>query len=61
MAARDGSNNGWYVGFIEKDEQVIFFATNVTPLVEMEMEAFGPLRISATVNALNWFLKNQSK
>jgi len=61
MAARDGSNNGWYVGFIEKEEQVIFFATNVIPTVDMSMETFGPLRISASVEALNWILENRNK
>lgn len=57
MAARDGSNNGWYVGFIENQGQVIYFATNVTPVVEMTMEEFGPLRILASVSALDWLLK----
>jgi len=57
MAARDGSNNGWYVGFIENQGKVIFFATNVTPVVEMTMEEFGPLRISASLSALEWVLK----
>ncbi len=59
MAARNGSNNGWYVGFIENQGKVIFFATNVTPTVEMTMEVFGPLRISASVSALDWFLEFQ--
>lgn len=57
MAVRDGSQNGWYVGFIENQGEVIFFATNVTPTVEMTMEVFGPLRISASVSALDWFLE----
>lgn len=60
MAARDGSNNGWYVGFIEKEEQLIFFATNVIPTVDMTMETFGPLRISASVEALNWLLDKKN-
>lgn len=53
---RDGRNNGWYVGFLEKKENVYFFATNVIPDKNLPINDFLFSRISATKDALR-FLK----
>lgn len=49
---RDGNNNGWYVGFIEADGKVYFFATNVIPATGFNLDNFTTARIEVTKAAL---------
>lgn len=51
-AIRDGNNNGWFVGFIERDEDVYFFATNVSPNERFNMDMFPRIRGIITNKAL---------
>ncbi|MBN2174475.1 MAG: class D beta-lactamase [Bacteroidales bacterium] len=48
---RDGNNNGWFVGYLEKSGKVWFFATNVTPNEEFNMEMFPKIRKEITYTA----------
>lgn len=48
----DDYNNGWYVGYLIKNQNPIFFATNVEPSEAFEMKHFSKSRISLTHIAL---------
>ena len=54
---RKGNNNGWFVGYIEKGEKLLFFATNINPKIEFNMDLFPLIRKEITRNALDVFLK----
>lgn len=41
---RNGNNNGWFVGYIEKGADTYFFATNVSPQEQFNMELFPKIR-----------------
>lgn len=45
-------DNGWFVGYVEVGQKVYFFATNVNPKPERNMDDFGAKRIDATKAAL---------
>ena len=45
-------NNGWFVGFAEADEKVLYFATNIEPKEGTPIEAFIKGRRSLTEAAL---------
>ena len=47
-----GHNNGWYVGYVEKESNVYFFATNIEPVNQEQMDGFVQARIEVTRNAL---------
>ncbi len=47
-----GQNNGWFVGFVEKEEEVYFFATNIEPEDAFEMKHFPEIRKTITYKAL---------
>jgi beta-lactamase class D len=49
---RNGNNNGWFVGYIEKGPSVWFFATNVEAREKFNMEMFPMIRKEITMNAL---------
>ncbi|MBN2893669.1 MAG: class D beta-lactamase [Bacteroidales bacterium] len=49
---RKGNDNGWFVGFIETDNKVYFFATNVIPNEESNIDNFLLSRKKATLDAL---------
>jgi len=49
---RNGNNNGWFVGFIEKEENTYFFATNVEPKQEFNMDMFPMIRKDLSFKAL---------
>lgn len=49
---RDGKNNAWYVGFLETQDNVWFFATNVVPKEGFNMDNFTQARIEITKAAL---------
>ena len=45
-------NNGWFVGFIEAQNNTYFFATNVEPTEDFDMNLFASIRQEVTYNAL---------
>jgi len=49
---RNGNNNGWYVGYVETPDNTWFFATNVEPEQEFNMEMFPMIRKEITSKAL---------
>lgn len=48
----NGINNAWFVGYVESDSNVIFFATNVEPQLGFDMGQFSALRKEITYDAL---------
>ncbi|WP_442266633.1 class D beta-lactamase [Tenacibaculum sp. ZS6-P6] len=48
----DEKSNGWFVGFVEQKDNVIFFATNVEPSPEFDMSLFPKSRKKITMEAL---------
>lgn len=44
-------DNGWIVGYIEKDKKVYFFATNIEPGENFDMDNFRTARINLTKEA----------
>lgn len=51
-SVRNGNNNGWYVGYLEKGSRVYFFASNVDPNEEFNLDMFYRIRIDLTMQAL---------
>lgn len=45
-------NNGWYVGYLLREGQAYFFATNVEPRAEFDMSQFPKIRKEVTIKAL---------
>ncbi|MDR1976085.1 MAG: class D beta-lactamase [Campylobacteraceae bacterium] len=43
----------WFVGYVETNDNVYFFATNVVPNESTNMETFGQVRIELTKDILN--------
>lgn len=53
LGINPNGNIGWFVGFIEKDENVYFFATRISPNREnMNTAKFSSIRKTATLSAL---------
>lgn len=48
---REGHNNGWFVGYIEVQEDVYFFASNVEPEEKFNMKMFSKIRKEVTQKA----------
>ena len=48
----DKHNNCWFVGYIEKHGQVFFFATNLEPTPQFNMDNFAMIRKKVTDEAL---------
>ena len=48
----NGHNNGWYVGYVEKEDDVYFFATNIEPMNQEQTDGFVQARIAVTRQAL---------
>lgn len=48
-------NNGWFVGFLETEYGPYFFATNIEPKDEFDMELFSVVRKQVTMEALTHF------
>jgi beta-lactamase class D len=46
------NNNGWFVGFVERDDKVYYFATNVEPGLGFNMDGFAAARVRVTRLAL---------
>jgi beta-lactamase class D len=51
-AIRNGNNRGWFVGYVETNEQVYFFATNIIPKEQFNMNLFPKIRTEITYKAL---------
>jgi beta-lactamase class D len=49
---RNGNNNGWFVGYYEKEGKVLFFATNSNPREKFNMDLFPMIRKEITLQAL---------
>lgn len=48
---RNENNNGWFVGYVESNNNVYFFATNIEPKQQFNMEMFPMIRKEVTNNA----------
>lgn len=49
---RNENNNGWFVGYIESRNNIYFFATNIEPDKQFNMNMFAMIRKDITYNAL---------
>ncbi|MGK7394646.1 MAG: class D beta-lactamase [Candidatus Cyclobacteriaceae bacterium M3_2C_046] len=49
---RNGNNNGWFVGYLEQNDQVYFFATNIIPGEAFNLNMFGLIRKTITEKGL---------
>ncbi len=49
---RNGNNNGWFVGYVEVESNVYFFATNIEPKKQFDMKMFPMIRTKITTKAL---------
>jgi len=49
---RNGNNNGWFVGSVEHQNKIYFFATNVEPNKDFDMNLFPRIRKDVTYKAL---------
>lgn len=54
LAVRDKSYNGWYVGYLETNNNIYFFATNISPKGNYE-KSFNNKRKNITIQALKEF------
>ncbi|NTV83271.1 MAG: class D beta-lactamase [Bacteroidales bacterium] len=50
-SVRNGNNNGWFVGYLEKGEKVYFIATNIDPQSEFNMDLFSVIRKKISMEA----------
>ncbi len=48
----NNKSNGWFVGYVEQYDNVIYFATNIEPLPEFDMSLFPEIRKQITMKAL---------
>jgi len=48
---RNGKNNGWFVGYIQYKNKSYFFATNVEPKEQFDMNMFPMIRKNVTYKA----------
>jgi beta-lactamase class D len=52
---RENNNTGWFVGYIEKEDQEYFVATRVTPKKGFDMNLFPQIRLRVTLDAMKAF------
>lgn len=45
-------DNGWFVGYIESDQKLYFFATNIEPTEQFDINLFAKTRTEVTYEAL---------
>ena len=45
-------DNGWFVGYLESNKNVYFFATNIEPNKNFNMDLFAKIRKTVTIEAL---------
>ena len=48
---RNGINNGWFIGYIERQNKTYFFATNIEPKEQFDMDLFSMIRKDVTYKA----------
>ncbi|WP_339709415.1 class D beta-lactamase [uncultured Kriegella sp.] len=48
---RNGNNNGWFVGYLQYKNKTYFFATNVSPKAQFDMNMFPMIRKDVTFKA----------
>jgi len=48
---RNGNNNGWFVGYIEYQHKTYFFATNIEPQKDFDINMFSMIRKNITYQA----------
>lgn len=58
---RDGFNVGWFVGWFQLSDKVVFVATNVEPLADFDMDNFGKVRLQVSLDAFELLKKQASK
>ena len=49
---RNGNNNGWFVGYLETNENTYFFGTNIEPNQKFNMDMFPMIRKELIFKAL---------
>lgn len=54
---RNGNNNGWFVGYFETQKNVWYFATNISPSEEFNMDLFPVIRKDITFKAFEQITK----
>lgn len=56
---RNGNNNGWFVGYIESEYNLYFFATNVEPQDQFNMDMFPMIRKEISYKAFRqlWIIE----
>ena len=52
-STRDRIDNGWFVGYVESNRNVYFFATNIIPGKNFDMGLFASIRKKITIESLN--------
>lgn len=52
LSIRSGKRNGWFVGYLKKNENVYFFATNIEPNKDTDPNLFTKARKEITLKAL---------
>nr|WP_028887682.1 class D beta-lactamase [Tenacibaculum ovolyticum] len=52
LAIREGKEIGWFVGYVEVNKNVFYFATRITPVDKMTRSEFTPMRQKTTILAL---------
>lgn len=55
---RNGNNNAWFVGYVETQGRVYFFATNVEPKEQFDMNMFPMIRKDVTYKAFKHRIEN---
>jgi beta-lactamase class D len=50
---REGNNTGWFVGWVEIEDEVYFVATKVEPQEGYDMNGFAKIRLKITLEALD--------
>ena len=52
-STRNGIDNGWFVGYVESNKNIYFFATNISPGKDFNMKLFASIRKKVTMESLN--------
>ncbi|MFC2107064.1 class D beta-lactamase [Bacteroidota bacterium] len=50
-AIRNGNNIGWFIGILESNNKIYFFATNIQPNEDFNMDMFYKIRLEITMEA----------
>lgn len=57
LSVRSGKRNGWFVGYLEKNKNVYFFATNIEPNIDTNPNLFTKARKEITIEAFKNIIK----